>query len=58
MNAYIINNVVAIMNNSIRGWEKKGWHRFTGSYGNQKCYVRIKPSDGFVSCEDMELPFD
>lgn len=54
----MLNDVTSIMSNSVKGWEKKGWHRFNGSYGRQKCYVRIKLPDGFMSCENMEIPFD
>ena len=46
-----------IMNNSIEGWEKGPQHRFA-DYGQQRCWKRTKPRDGFLPVpDDAELPF-
>lgn len=49
----LMNQIADIMNNSIKGWERKGTHRFKG-LGQQKCYIR---KDDFLDGEDMKLPF-
>lgn len=53
----VLNDITAIMSNSVKGWKREGTHRFK-ELGQQKCYTKIFSDDGFISCENMELPFD
>lgn len=41
-----INQIAEIMNNSITGWKKGSTHRFA-EYNQQRCYERVRDSDGF-----------
>ena len=55
----MLNRIADIMNNVVNGWEKSGMRRFGGKLVRQKCYVKIKPPDGFVQINmDDDLPFD
>ena len=49
----LIKQIANIMNNSITGWKRKGWHRFP-KLGRQKCYVKTRD---FTEAYQEEIPF-
>lgn len=51
--AGLIRRITEIMNNSIKGWVRRGTHRFPG-IGKQKCYVRTQD---FIEPYEDATPF-